>query len=60
MKLRKSLIERAKALGIATDLPSINRAERRRDLKLAIKEEKRGKRGMIKKTGKRKSITESL
>ena len=35
----KSLKERAQALGIATDLPDINRSERRRNLKLAIKEE---------------------
>lgn len=35
----KSLNERARLLGIATDLPDINRSERRRNLKLAIKEE---------------------
>lgn len=31
-----SLNERARALGIATDMPSINRANRRHELKKAI------------------------
>jgi hypothetical protein len=44
----KSLNERARALGIATDLPYINRSERRRNLKLAIKEEKQNKNPIVK------------
>lgn len=35
----KSLNERARAFGIATDLPFINRRERRENLKMAVKEE---------------------
>lgn len=38
----KSLNERARALGIATDLPFINRRERRENLKTAIIEESKG------------------
>ena len=34
-----SLFERARKLGLATDLPAINRAQRRRDLRVAIKKE---------------------
>lgn len=48
----KSLKERAIALGIATDLPFINRSERRRNLKLAIKEEKLMQNKVIKSTRK--------
>lgn len=38
----KTLNERAKMLGIATDLPALNRSQRRKDLKQAIKEELKG------------------
>ena len=37
----KSLKERAKSLGIATDMPATNRAKRRQDLKIAVRERKR-------------------
>lgn len=36
-----SLFERAKKLGLATDLPSPNRSQRRADLKAAVKEARR-------------------
>lgn len=39
--IHKSLNERAKAMGIATDLPGINRTARRRDLKIALRQEKK-------------------
>ena len=38
----KSLNDRARALGIATDLPFINRRERRDNLKTAVIEERKG------------------
>jgi hypothetical protein len=38
-----SLNERARKLGIATDMPSINRLHRRKDLKLAVIEESKNK-----------------
>jgi hypothetical protein len=34
-----SLIERARKLGIATDMPTVSRVVRRHDLKLAVREE---------------------
>lgn len=46
--IHKSLNERARALGIATDLPGINRSDRRRDLKTAIKEEKMKQKKIVK------------
>ena len=36
----KSLYERARMMSFATDLPADNRRERRKDLQLAIKEER--------------------
>lgn len=46
--IHKSLNERAHQLGIATDFPALNRAARRRDLKLAIKEEKKARKKTVK------------
>ena len=38
-----SLNDRACKIGIATDMPSINRASRRRDLKIAVRTERKAK-----------------
>lgn len=35
-----SLFERARKMGIATDLPGVNRSQRRRELKETMKEER--------------------
>jgi hypothetical protein len=43
-KYFKTLNDRAKEWKIATDLPAINRAERRKELKMVIREEKKKKR----------------
>jgi hypothetical protein len=37
--MKKSLNERAISLGLAIDIPSINRATHRRDLKISVREE---------------------
>ena len=44
IKVIRSLNERAKRLGLATDMPSINRANRRSDLKEAVRVERKKKR----------------
>lgn len=44
IKVIKSLNERARTFGLATDMPSINRASRRRALKEAVRVEQKKRR----------------